>query len=132
MAAPIIQHGKWEDNYDDPDHPIPSLTALDVHGIRKGGGSDLVVVVASPLGFDEKSQKRLLGKLDIYLRYINSPEYESVCGPPTPDATAIEVQLHPDSDPRIVELLERCRPWALENRATLRTTMSCDDQISIS
>jgi hypothetical protein len=74
MAAPIIQHGKWGDNYDDPDHPIPSLTALDVHGIRKGGGSDLIVVVASPLGFDEKSQKRLLDKLDIYLRYVISPE----------------------------------------------------------
>ncbi len=58
--------------------------------------------------------------------------YEAECGPPTPDTTAIEVQLHPDSDPRIVELLERCRPWALENRATLRTTMRCDDQTGIS
>ncbi len=128
MAAPIIQHGNWEDNYDDQDHPIPSLTALDVHGIRKGGGSDLVVIVASPLGFDEKSQKRLLDKLSIYLRFINSPEYEAQCGPPTPDTTAIEVQLHPDSDPRIVDLLSRCRPWALENRATLRITMRGDDQ----
>jgi hypothetical protein len=128
MAAPIIQHGDWEDNYDDPDHPIPSLTALDVHGIRKGGGSDLVVIVASPLGFDERSQKRLLDKLNIYLRYINSPEYEAQFGPPTPDTTAIEVQLHPDSDPRIVDLLSRCEPWALENRTTLRTTMHGGDR----
>jgi hypothetical protein len=41
---------------------------------------------------------------------------------------SLEVQLHPDSDPRIVELLGRCLPWALENRATLRTTMRSDDQ----
>lgn len=129
MAAPIIQHGDWEDNYDDPNHPIPSLTALNVHVIKKGGGSDLKVIVASPLGFDEKSQKRLLDKLNIYLRYINSPEYEAECGSPTPDTTTIEVQLHPDSDPRIFELLGRCMPWAMENRATLRTTMCGDDQI---
>lgn len=42
-------HGEWEDNYDDPSHPIPSTSALDVEGIKKGGGADLIIVIARRL-----------------------------------------------------------------------------------
>jgi len=120
VSAPIIRHGSWEDNYDDPDHPIPSTSALDVHAVKKGGGSDLVIIVASPLRADERSQHRLLDKIEIYLRYIRSPDYQSECGPPTSDRTSIIVHIHPDSDPLIFDLLDRCRPWVAENSCTLQ------------
>jgi hypothetical protein len=77
VTAPIFMHGKWEDNYDDPSHPIPSLTALDVQAIKKGGGSDLLIIIASPLQADERSQRRLLDKMEIYLKFLKTPEFES-------------------------------------------------------
>jgi hypothetical protein len=120
MSAPIIRHGNWVDNYDDPHHPIPSTTALDVHGIRKGGGSDLIIIVAAPLGGDERSQQRLLAKIENYLRYIRSPEYLQECGPPGRDRTCIVVRLHPESDPLILDLLQRCEPWVATNLSDLK------------
>jgi len=123
VSAPIIRHGNWEDNYDDPTHPIPSLSALDVHAIKKGGGSDLTIVIASPLRADERSQKRLLDKIDIYLRYIQSPEYERVCGTPTCENTGVIVRIHGGSATEIFELLERCKPWVAKSRATLQVSV---------
>ena len=123
MGAPIIRHGNFEDSYDDPTHPIPSTSALDVHVIKKSGGSDLLIVVASPLQADERSQQRLLDKIAIYLRYVRSPEYEAQCGPPSRGKTCITVHLHPESAGVILDLLERCRPWVAENLCDLRVIL---------
>jgi len=120
VKAPIIRHGNWEDNYDDPAHPIPSLTALDIQGIRKSGGSDMIIVVASPLQADERSQHRLLSKIELYLGHIRTEAYRSECGEPTPENTSIVVRIHPQSAAPIFDLLERCKPWVAENHATLR------------
>jgi hypothetical protein len=122
VSAPITMHGKWEDNYDDPTHPIPSVTALDVQAIKYGGGSDLAIIVASPLKPDERSQRRLLAKIEIYLNYLRTPEYQDGSGVATPENTTIIVRLHPDSDPVIYELLERCREWVFKGHATLVVT----------
>jgi hypothetical protein len=59
----------------DQSHPIPSLTSLDVHGVRKGGGSDLAIVVATPLRGDEYSKRRLERKIENYANAIASPGY---------------------------------------------------------
>jgi hypothetical protein len=115
-------HGKWEDNYDDPTHPIPSVTALDVQTIKHGGGSDLAIIVASPLQSDERSQRRLLDKIEIYLKFLQTSEYQSGSGIATPENTRIVVRLHPDSDPAILDLLERCKPWVTKGQATLVVT----------
>jgi hypothetical protein len=115
-------HGKWEDNYDDPTHPIPSVTALDVQAIKCGGGSDLTIVVASPLQSDERSQRRLLDKIEIYLNYLKTPEYQDGSGVATAENTTIIVRLHPGSDPVIHELLERCKDWVSKGHATLVVT----------
>ena len=127
MSAPIIRHGNWSDNYDDPSHPIPSISALDVHGIKKGGGSDLLIVVASPLQADVRSQQRLLDKIDIYLRYIRSDEYKNKYGAPSSDNTCIIVRLHAGSDPLILDLLERCKPWAAENLCRIEVSPLDED-----
>jgi hypothetical protein len=69
----------------DSEHPIPRVDALDIHAVRATGGSDLVVVVAAPLCADERSQQRLLSKIENYLRFLGSAEYAQKCGKPTPE-----------------------------------------------
>jgi hypothetical protein len=119
LVAPITMHGKWEDNYDDPAHPIPSVSAIDVHGVKSDGGSDLVIVIASPLSFDERSQKRLLDKIELYLHFIRTPECQAEAGVASAENTSILIELHPDSDLRVLGLIERSKPWVAANGATL-------------
>lgn len=107
---------------DDPAHPIPKVDALDVHAVRKSGGSDLIVVIATPLASNERSQRRLLLKIENYLGFINSAEYENKCGKPTPENSKIVVRIHAESDPAVFELLERCKPWAKDSCATLEVS----------
>jgi hypothetical protein len=54
----------------DVTHPIPNLEVIDIHATKKGGGADLVVIVASPLRADARSMFRLARKLDAYLQEI--------------------------------------------------------------
>lgn len=53
--AEIFEHNKSEDTYDDPDHPIPALRYIDINSVKKDGGSDLVIIIASPLKSDPYS-----------------------------------------------------------------------------
>ena len=122
MVAPIVVHGNWEDYYDDPSHPIPALNALDIQGVKIGGGSDLTIIVASPLQADENSQSRLLCKIQNYLRFLSTPEFLATSGPATPENTSIIVRIHPASNEVIFELLERCKPWVLANKASLEVS----------
>ena len=77
------------------------------------------MVIASPMKADERSQRRLLQKLENYLGFINSKEFLGEAGPPSVENTNVEVKLHPDSDPEISELLNRCVEWVADNNATL-------------
>jgi hypothetical protein len=119
MPAQIIKHATPPQPNDDPDHPIPSLEVIDVMGVKKGGGANLVVVVASPLMGDSRSQARLLEKIQGYLRYIGSNEFRAQAGTPTLDNTTILVKLHPESAPEIRDLLARSREKVLSNNASL-------------
>jgi hypothetical protein len=119
MSAPLIDHKVGPDARDDPSHPIPSLAVVDVMGIRKTGGADLIIVVAAPLHSDPASLDRLLDKIDGYLRHIQSPEFQAQVGAPTPSNTTIKVALHPGSAPEVYELLERSKGWVTANNASL-------------
>ena len=104
---------------DDPSHPIPAVGVCDVRGVRKTGGADLVVVVASPLRNDERSRRRVVQKVRNYLGYIASEDFASEHGQPTPENTAIIFQVHPGSEPEALAFLEECRPWISDNKASL-------------
>lgn len=104
---------------DDPSHPLPQLHSLDIVAERRSGGADLVMVVSGPLQGDERSQRRLLRKFDIYLGFIASPDFGKEFGAPDPATTRIVVQIDPRSDPAVLDLLKRCEPWVRESRATL-------------
>ena len=125
--AEIIEHQKSEDTYDDPDHPIPALKVLDINTVKKGGGSDLHIIIASPLEADEYSLNRLLDKIEGYLMHIQSDDYKEESGSPTPENTRIIVDIHSDSDEKAFELLEKSKPWTLQNNATLEIKILDDE-----
>jgi hypothetical protein len=119
MDTPIFMHGSWEDNYDDPSHPIPSLTAIDVHAVRVDGGADLAIVVATPLRDNERSRTRLLAKIDTYVQFLATPEFLRECGAASRANTTILLSIHPDSDAGIFDLIDSCRGWVEDRGASL-------------
>jgi hypothetical protein len=108
-----------EDPYDVPEHPIPSLSHLDVISIKEGGGATLDIVIASPLQNDNFSLNRLLDKIDLYLNHVQSEEFKKDAGEPTPDNTRIVVNIHPDSCQEAFQVLEKSQERVAEHRATL-------------
>lgn len=124
--ADIIRHAEPEDTYDDANHPIPSLSALDIFGTRKGGGADLVIIIAEPLQSDEYSLTRLLDKIELYLGFIRSKEFADEAGEPDPSNTSVVVQIHPDSCKEAFLLLEKSKEWVQVNRAALRVELLDD------
>ncbi|MBN2685027.1 MAG: hypothetical protein JXR40_07090 [Pontiellaceae bacterium] len=104
---------------DDENHPIPTLNNLDVMGTFEDGRTSLAIIVSSPLLDDQRSQKRLLKKMENYLMHVNSSEFEAQFGKPSIEKTLIDVSLHPDSSPVIVELIGRCKDWAHDNHADI-------------
>jgi len=115
--------GRWEPldpvSVEDT-HPIPNLKVIDIHAIKKTGGSDLVVLIASPLGPDARSIFRLFRKLDGYLETINASQYQKECGPPTAKTTSIIVRLHPRSHPDVESILRGAGSWAEARNASLQ------------
>ncbi|MFC1462706.1 hypothetical protein ACFLQU_03785 [Verrucomicrobiota bacterium] len=104
---------------DDETHPIPFLDRCDINAVKETGGADLTIVIDSPLPDDQRSGERLVKKIENYLGFINAPEFIAESGDPTPDNTNIVVALHADSAPITFTLLDKCKPWVLDNNATL-------------
>ena len=126
--ADIIEHQKSEDTYDDADHPIPALKVIDINTVKKGGGSDLYINVASPLRADENSLTRLLDKIEGYLGHIQSSDFQIESDVPTPENTNIIVNIHSESEDEVFELLEKSKQWVLDNSATLQIKLLANEQ----
>jgi hypothetical protein len=103
----------------DDEHPIPNLDVVDVNAAKKDGGSDLYIVVATPLADDSRSLQRLLRKIERYLEFMNTKEFRAESGMSSVENTRIIVNIHPDSTPAAFELLERSKPWVRDNNADL-------------
>ena len=116
----IVKLGECEDSNDLPGHPIPALGSIDVCGVKKQGGADLVIVIAKPLQSDEESLTRLLDKIEGYLRYIQSDEFRKEIGEPHQKNTNIIVKIHHESCMEAFQLLEKSKAWVEENNASLQ------------
>lgn len=103
----------------DDKHPVPDLGVVDVNTVKKGGGSDLFIVVAQPLQADRRSLERLLRKIEVYLEFLSTESFQRESGIATAENTNIIVRIHPDSDPHAFDLLERNKQWVRNNNATL-------------
>jgi len=103
----------------DDEHPIPSLDVIDVHVTKKEGGGYLCVVIATPLQSDARSIYRLATKLDSYLHFIQSKDYEAESGKTHPSNTIIKVAIRKDSSQEVFDLLEQLPEWVAKRGATL-------------
>jgi len=103
----------------DSSHPIPNTDVIDVTVSLANGGASYGLVIAQPLAADERSQKRLLKKIERYLNDFHSAAAKVRFGAPKLNRMKIHVSIHPASDPRIFELLERCRGWVEDNSVSL-------------
>jgi len=104
---------------DDSEHPVPKVDKLDVQKVKLGGGSDLYLVVASPLGGEERDLRRLMAKLENYLTFLQSPGCITEAGFATKENTRVVAKVHPDSNAHVFELLRRNEDWVANNGATL-------------
>lgn len=103
----------------DVTHPIPNLDVVDINVVKEAGGSDLIIIIASPLQDDTRSLERLLYKIERYLGFAKSAEFIAESGVATVDNTRILVHIHPRSSNLAFVILEQCKPWAIENQVTL-------------
>ena len=94
--------------------------SIDLMGVRKGGGADLVILVDMALEDDEHSQRVLLDKIDAYLRFANSAEFSVQCGKPNALSTAVVIRCLKPPGPLITGLVESCKPWAADNHVSIR------------
>jgi hypothetical protein len=104
---------------DDERHPVPSVDNLDIVAARRDGGAHLVIIVSGPLQADERSQRRLLTKLNNYVMFVNSDEFQQAFGSPDPSKVTIDVKIDAGSDPIVFDLLARCEPQVREHNASL-------------
>ena len=105
---------KKVNNEVDESHPIRDVGKIDV-AVTTNRGARYGLVVNQPLHGDERSQRRLLNKLEAYIADFYSPKFVNRFGNPESSSCQITVALHPDSDVAIFDLLERCRPWVEDN-----------------
>ena len=96
---------------------IENANNIDLFGVRKDGGADLVIVSSGKLDESAETQKLLLDKIENYLGYVNSQEFHDECPQATADNTYVILQLDEEPPEIIAELITRIVPWVAEHHA---------------
>ncbi len=109
---------------DDPEHPIPRIFVLDIHAKAADGAGQLEMIIASPLRDDRRSKERLLRKFDVYLTFVQSAAWRDEHGQPSPVTARINVLVNADSDPKMLALIESCRPWVEQDNNVAMTIIT--------
>lgn len=110
----------------DESDPIPNVGVIDINKVKRDGGSDLYIIVATPISGTARELERLLKKLENYLVFLQSEQFRIESGEPTADNTRVVVKLHPNSHPTARDLLERNSGWVTNNGATLVVDTNLD------
>ncbi len=103
---------------------IDDQDTIDLLGVRKGGGADVVILVREKLSGDPQTQGSLLDKIERYFEFVNSDDFKKQCGSPSPKNTCVVVKCHVEPDPVIRELVAKSRGWAEDNQCDLRIVVS--------
>jgi hypothetical protein len=102
---------------EDQSHPIPRLDTLDVH-VTTDKGAYVGIVIASPLKDDEVSRARLQEKVEVTLSYFQTAEYREKYGRPCRERSRFWFNVHCESDPSMLELIEHYREQVEANDMT--------------
>ena len=101
--------------------PIENINALDILAVRKDGkGVELVIVTSAHLDSSAITQELILDKIQNYLGYINSEEFENEFGKLSPENILIKLKCIDEPDPLIKELFRKIVPWVEENNARIK------------
>lgn len=92
-------------------------TCIDIFGVRNDGGADLFILTEGPLDDSAETQTLLLDKIENYLGYINSEEFQKECPNANGDNTHIVLQVTEEPPELVEELIEKIKPWVAENNA---------------
>lgn len=89
-------------------HPIPVelIENIDVFSVKKSGGGKLAIIAAGYLDRSDETLHLLVQKINTYLSFINSQEFEDECGLPTPDNTEITLVCTMEPHPYIFEFVD--------------------------
>jgi hypothetical protein len=102
---------------EDQSHPIPRLDTLDVH-ITTDRGVYVGIVIASPLKDDAVSRARLQEKVEVTMNYFQTAEYREKYGLPCRERSRFWFNVHCESDPSMLELIEHYREQVEANDMT--------------
>jgi hypothetical protein len=100
---------------DDDSHPIPKVDVIDYVRSIKDGGAGYALVIASPIGGDQRSMHRLTKKIQVYVEDFFSKESNERQGTPAPGKMWIFVNIHKDSSPEAFETIRKHVPWIFDN-----------------
>jgi hypothetical protein len=78
-----------------------------------------MIMVTGQLATDERSQRRLIRKLENYVNFVNSDEFAQEHGAPDPSRVEIDVKIDTECDPAIFAMLARAGPPLLQNNVSL-------------
>ena len=100
--------------------PIRDLNIIDSISKRDDGVVCLEIIAHGPLTSDSEVQQLLLAKIETYLCYVNSTGFRRKYGSPSRDSTVVIVLCPEEVDEEILELIERMKPWADDNCASIQ------------
>jgi hypothetical protein len=116
-----------DDFADDDSHPIPKVNVIDVSRNILGGGAAYGLVIARPIGADERSMRRLAMKIESYVEDFFSKESGEARGTPKPGKMWIYVHVHVHSSRRSFDLIKEYEPWIVDNGIKLIVNTIDDD-----
>lgn len=96
---------------------IENINNIDILGLRKDGGVDLVIVSTGKLDDSTETQELLLDKIENYLGYINSQDFHVEFPKAKADNTYIILRLDEKPPKLIIELIDKIIPWSAEYNA---------------
>ncbi|MFL0267408.1 DUF6572 domain-containing protein [Candidatus Clostridium radicumherbarum] len=100
--------------------PIENVNNIDILGVKKDGkGVDLIIVTSKHLDSSPTTQELLLDKIENYLGYINSGEFEKEFGRLDPVNIVIKIKCIDEPDPLMKELFKKIDLWVTENNARI-------------
>ena len=100
--------------------PIENINNLDILALRKDEKAvDLYIITSGHLYFSSTTQELILDKIENYLGYINSEEFEKEFGKLSPENIIIKLKCIDEPDPLIKELFRKIVPWVEENNARI-------------
>lgn len=92
--------------------------SIDIMAKRKDGGLELFIVSSGSMDASEETQQLLLNKVEKYLDYINSKEFQQEFEEINQNKISIVFELEEKAPELLMKLCEQIVPWVEENGAT--------------